>query len=131
GHPAACAVALANLRILQREQLVDRIKNDIGPYLQKQWAQLTEHRLVGEARMVGLMGAFEIVRDAETLERFDEKVGAGGVFRDHVTAQGLCLRASGDSIICAPPFILSHSEADKLIELTWKSLDLAATTLGV
>ena len=129
GHPAACAVALENLRIIQRENLVERIKTDIGPYLQEQWAKLVEHPLVGEARMVGLMGAFEIVKEKPSMERFNEKIGAGGVYRDHVTAEGLCLRATGDTIICAPPFTLSHAEADELMEKAWKALDLTAKTL--
>jgi putrescine aminotransferase len=129
GHPAACAVAIANLKILQRENLVERIRDDIGPYLQAKWAGLAEHPLVGEARMVGLMGAFELVKDQESLERFDEKVGAGGVYRDHVTAAGLCLRASGDTIICAPPFTLSHAEADELIDKAFIALDLTQKSL--
>ncbi|MDH3350854.1 MAG: aspartate aminotransferase family protein, partial [Gammaproteobacteria bacterium] len=72
GHPAACAVAMANLRILQREGLVARIRNDIGPYLQNGWRKLGEHPLVGDARMVGLMGALELVRSKDPVERFDE-----------------------------------------------------------
>jgi putrescine aminotransferase len=129
GHPAACAVAIANLKILQRENLVERIRDDIGPYLQAKWKALTDHPLVGEARMVGLMGAFELVKDKETLERFDQKVGAGSVYRDHVTATGLCLRASGDTIICAPPFTLSHAEADELIDKARIALDLTQKSL--
>jgi len=129
GHPAACAVAITNLQILQRENLVERIRDDIGPYLQAKWAALAEHPIVGEARMVGLMGAFELVKDEETLERFDEKLGAGAVYRDHVTATGLCLRASGDTIICAPPFTLSHAEADELIDKARVALDLTQKSL--
>jgi putrescine aminotransferase len=82
GHPVACAVAIANLKILQKENLVERIKEDIGPYLQAKWASLVNHPLVGEARMVGLMGAFEIVKNKDPMQRFDEKQGAGTVFRD-------------------------------------------------
>lgn len=129
GHPAACAVAIANLKILHREKLVERIRDDIGPYLQAKWATLAEHPLVGEARMVGLMGAFELVKDKETLERFDAKTGAGPTYRDHVTATGLCLRASGDTIICAPPFTLSHAEADELIDKALIALDLTQKSL--
>ncbi len=129
GHPAACAVAIANLKILHREKLVERIRDDIGPYLQARWATLAEHPLVGEARMVGLMGAFELVKDKETLERFDAKAGAGPTYRDHVTATGLCLRASGDTIICAPPFTLSHAEADELIDKALIALDLTQKSL--
>ena len=123
GHPAACAVAIANLKILQREKLVERVRDDIGPYLQEKWARLGEHPLVGEARMVGLMGAFEIVRNKEPMERFDEERGAGAIFRDAAIANGVCLRASGDTIICAPPFTLSRAEADELMEKAIRSLD--------
>jgi len=129
GHPAACAVAITNLKILQRENLVERIRDDIGPYLQAKWAALADHPLVGEARMVGLMGAFELVKDKRSMERFDSKVGAGAVYRDHVTASGLCLRASGDTIICAPPFTLSHAEADELIDKALIALNLTQKSL--
>ena len=123
GHPVACAVAIANLDILQREKLVERVRDDIGPYLQAKWHALAEHPLVGEARMVGLMGAFELVRDKETMERFDKDKGAGAVFRDNAIANGVCLRATGDTIICAPPFVLSHAEADELIDKTLRTLE--------
>jgi len=123
GHPAACAVAIANLRLIQKEGLVERIKSDIGPYLQDKWRALGEHALVGDTRMVGLMGAFEIVKDKSRLEKFDEKLGAGVVFRDTLMELGVCMRAVGDTIICAPPFVLSHEEADELIEKTWAALD--------
>jgi len=124
GHPASCAVAIANLKLIQRDRLVERIYDDIGPYLQQKWAALRDHPLVGDTRMVGLMGAFEIVKNKSPLERFEEKQGVGGICRDHLMANGLCMRAVGNTIICAPPFILSHSEADELIETTWKALDL-------
>ncbi|MBT8082223.1 MAG: aspartate aminotransferase family protein [Gammaproteobacteria bacterium] len=130
GHPVACAVALANLEILQRENLIERVRDDIGPYLQAKWKALAEHPLVGEARMVGLMGAFEIVRDKVTMERFDKDQGAGTVFRDTAIANGICLRASGDTIICAPPFVLSHAEADELIDKTLRTLEQTREALA-
>ena len=130
GHPAACAVAIANLRLIQEENLVERIKSDIGPYLQEQWRSLGEHELVGDTRMVGLMGAFEIVKNKTPVEKFEEKVGAGVVFRDTLMELGVCLRAVGDTIICAPPFVLSHSEADELIEKTRTALDRVRDVLA-
>ncbi len=130
GHPAACAVAIANLRLIQEENLVERIRTDIGPYLQDKWRSLGDHALVGETRMVGLMGAFEIVKNKMPVEKFDEKVGAGITFRDTLMELGVCLRAVGDTIICAPPFILSHSEADELIEKTRAALDRVQAKLA-
>jgi putrescine aminotransferase len=131
GHPVACAVAIANIKLIQKENLIEGIKNDIGPYLQEKWNGLAEHPLVGDTRMVGLMGAFEIVKSKDPLERFDEQHGAGVVFRDFLIEDGVCMRAVGDTIICAPPFVLTHAEADELIEKTWVALDKLRKALSV
>jgi len=130
GHPASCAVAIENIHILQREKLVERVRDDIGPYLQKAWKTLAEHPLVGEARMVGLMGALELVAAKDPLQRFEEKQGVGAICRDILTANGLVLRAVGDTIVAAPPLTLSHDEADELIEKTWKCLDLTQAEIA-
>lgn len=123
GHPAACAVAIANIRLIQSEELVERVRADIGPYLQERWLQLAEHPLVGEARMVGLMGAIELVRRKEPMERYPKKQAAGTRCRDFCIEEGLVMRAVGDTMIVAPPFILSHEEADELIDKAVKALD--------
>jgi putrescine aminotransferase len=130
GHPAACAVAIANIRLIQQQGLVDRVKSDIGPYLQERWHKLGEHPLVGETRMIGLMGALELVANKETLERFPEKRGAGTVCRDMFVENGLVLRAVGDTMVCAPPLVLTKEEADELVGKAWTCLDLTAKALG-
>ena len=66
----------------------------------------------------------------DTLQRFDEKRGAGTICRENLLANGVCMRAVGDTIICAPPFVLSHAEADEMIEATWKALDLTQQALS-
>jgi putrescine aminotransferase len=129
GHPAACAVALANIDIIERENLVERVANDIGPYLQNRWQELGDHALVGQARMAGLMGAFEIVADKATLERFDEKREAGVVVRDICIDMGVVLRAVGDSIVCAPPLTLTRAEADIIVDTAHRALDRALDVL--
>jgi putrescine aminotransferase len=130
GHPVACAVAIANIRLIQERGLVERVRNDIGPYLQQRWRKLGEHPLVGETRMVGLMGALELVASKDTLERFPEKRGAGTVCRDIFVENGLVLRAVGDTMVCAPPLVLAHEEADELVDKAWQCLDLTARALG-
>ena len=130
GHPAACAVAIANISLIKEQGLVERVRDDIGPYLQQRWAKLSEHRLVGETRMVGLMGALELVANKETLERFPEKRGAGTICRDLFVENGLVLRAVGDTMVCAPPLVLREEEADELVDKAWACLDLAAKALG-
>ena len=123
GHPASCAVAVANIELLRREQLPDRVKNDIGPYLAAKWSTLADHPLVGETRMTGLMGAFELVADKSSLTRFEESQGVGTLCRDISIGNGLVMRAVGDTMVVAPPLVLSHDEADQIVELAWKTLD--------
>jgi len=130
GHPASCAVALENIRILQREHLIERVRDDIGPYLKKGWQTLGEHPLVGEVRMTGLMGAIELVKNKDTLERFDEKQGVGTICRDVLVNNGLVMRAVGDTIVTAPPLVLTHAEADELIAKAWQCLDLTQKAIG-
>jgi putrescine aminotransferase len=129
GHPAACAVAIENIRLIRDLGLVERVKSDIGPYLQERWHKLAEHPLVGETRMTGLMGALELVSSKETLERFPEKLGVGTICRDFLVSNGLVMRAVGDTIVCAPPFVLTHAEADELVEVAWRCLDLTLEAL--
>jgi putrescine aminotransferase len=130
GHPAACAVAIANLKILRDEKLIERVKDDIGPYLLKGWKKLEQHPLVGEARMVGLIGALELVKNKDPMQRFEEKQGVGTICRDFLVANGLVMRAVGDIIVAAPPFVLTHEEADELVEIAWKCLDLTQEAIG-
>ncbi|MGF1658717.1 MAG: aspartate aminotransferase family protein [Rubrimonas sp.] len=121
GHPAACAAGIANLRILREEKLVERVRDDIGPYLKSRWMTLADHPLVGQARMLGLLGALEIVADKRTMARFPG--GAGARCRDLCVRNGLVMRAVGDTMIVSPPLILSYEEAEELVVRARKSLD--------
>jgi putrescine aminotransferase len=80
--------------------------------------------------MLGLLGALELVKSKDPIERFEEKQGVGTICRDFLVNNGLVMRAVGDTIVCAPPFTLSHEEADELIEKTWKCLDLTQQALS-
>src|SRR5690606_32261208 len=67
GHPVACAVALKNLEIIEREGLVERVRDRTGPYFAKVFAErIASHPLVGEVRTFGLLAGIEIVRDKAT-----------------------------------------------------------------
>jgi len=124
GHPAACAAALANLAIIERENLVGYVKDDIGPYLQARWRALGEHPLVGEARMIGLVGALELVpKKPSRTERFEPVGEVGTLCRDLSFKNGLIMRATRDAMILSPPLVLSHGEADELVARARKTLD--------
>jgi len=130
GHPGGCAAALANLAIMHREKLVDRVREDIGPYLKERWLKLAEHPLVGEARMTGLLGALELTPDKASRAGFAAEEGTVGLIcRDHSFREGLVMRAVRDSMIIAPPFVLSHAEADEIAATAWRVLDLTYADL--
>ena len=123
GHPAACAVASANIRILRDEGIIDQVRTETGPYLQKRWAELADHPLVGEVRGLGFLGAFEIVADKETRAQFEPSGSTGPLCRDIAANLGLVMRAVGDSMIISPPLIMSKDQIDELVDRAGKALD--------
>ncbi len=131
GHPASCAVALANINILRDEKIIENVKDNTGPYLQSKWRELAEHPLVGEARGVGFIGALELVKDKSNREFFESAGDAGQLCRDHCFDNGLIMRAVGDTMIISPPLIMNKEQIDELISIAIKCLDLTAHDLGI
>ncbi len=130
GHPVACAVALANLEIIEKEGLIERVRDDTGPYFRKALMEgLASHGIVGEVRTIGLMGAIEIVKDKETRERFPGDGAAAVVVRDHAIANGMMLRATGDTMILSPPLIWTRQTIDMAADRIARALDLAEVDL--
>ena len=129
GHPVAAAVALENLRILRDEKIIERVRQETGPYLQKRLRELADHPLVGEVRGVGMLGAIELVQNKQTRTRFPSERSAGMVCRGHCFANGLIMRAVGDTMIIAPPLVISKEEIDELVSKARLCLDLAAKEL--
>lgn len=121
GHPVAAAVALENIRLLRDEGIVERVRSSTAPYLQKRWAELADHPLVGETRGVGMLAALELVRDKRTRTRYEG--GAGMLCREHCFRNGLVMRAVGDTMIIAPPLVITHESIDELVTLARRSLD--------
>ena len=124
GHPVACAVALANIRLIQRERLVDSVRDETGPYLAQRFAELAAHPLVGEAQTCGLMGALQLVADHETGRAFAADQQIGMVCRGHCFANGLIMRAVGDRMIVAPPLVITREQIDAMVALIKRCLDL-------
>jgi putrescine---pyruvate transaminase len=131
GHPVCAAVALENLRILEEERIVERVRGDTGPYLQQRWRELAAHPLVGEARIVGMVGALELVPHKPSRQFFPDRGRVGGLCRDIALKNGLILRATWDAMLLSPPLVISRGEIDELIEKAWRTLDMTAAELGV
>jgi putrescine aminotransferase len=129
GHPVACAVALANLDIIEGQDLVGAAERQ-GVKLRAALAQaLAGHPLVGEIRGRGLIGAIELVEDRAAHRAFPSSRKVGATCRDFSVAEGLVMRACRDTMVFAPPLVISDDEIGELarraaraIDRTWESL---------
>ncbi len=130
GHPVAAAVALENLRILDEEGIVTRVREETAPYLKEKWEALADHPLVGEAKIVGMMGSIALTPDAASRAKFASDSGtAGFICRERCFANNLIMRHVGDRMIISPPLVITRDEIDTLIERAVKSLDEALAKL--
>jgi putrescine aminotransferase len=124
GHPVACAVALENLRILEEEKIVEKVREDTGPYLQEKFATLADHPMVGEAKMIGMMGSIALTPDKSARAPFAADAGTVGYMtRERCFANNLIMRHVYDRMIVSPPLVISKPDIDLLIERAWQSLD--------
>ncbi|MBX9756843.1 MAG: aspartate aminotransferase family protein [Pseudomonadaceae bacterium] len=128
GHPVAAAVALENIRILRDEKILEQVREQTAPYLQQRLRELADHPLVGEVRGLGMLGAIELVKNKSTRARYTDK-GAGMICRGHCFNNGLIMRAVGDTMIIAPPLVISKTEIDELLTKARLCLDLTLQDL--
>ena len=127
GHPVAAAVASANIDIIEREGMVEAVRDETGPYLQAKLAELGDHPLVGQVRGMAMVGALELVKDKATREPFHKDIEIAAKVRDYAIASGLMVRAVGDCLIMSPPLCITKAEIDELITLLTKALDAIYT----
>ncbi len=131
GHPTCCAVGLANLDLFDREHLVDRAAA-MGARLQQQARALRDLPAVGDVRGLGLMCGIELVADKATKA---PAVGVGAKVVAEARRRGLITRIRagqagehpiGDTICLAPPFVVTDSQVDRMIEILRESITAVA-----
>ena len=123
GHPVACAVALANLRVIEEEGLVERV-DALGRRLRDGLARaIGDHAHVGEVRGLGLLAGVEIVADRATRAPFDGDRQVAAKLRADMAGRGLVTRVL-DSVIClAPPFVTSDVQIDQIVDIVSGSIN--------
>ncbi|EAR59948.1 aspartate aminotransferase family protein [Neptuniibacter caesariensis] len=131
GHPVSAAVAIANIRLMKEENIVDYVANDIGPYFQQKLRDtLGEHPLVGHIEGVGLVAGIALVKDKATKELFPDDLDIGMICRDHCFNNGLIMRAVGSRMVLSPPLVISRDEVDELIEKARLCFDLTLKSVS-
>lgn len=122
-HPVSCAVSLCNIHLIEDLDLVGARGAQTAAYFQESLASLGDHPLVGQTRGIGMLGAIELVADKASGARFEPEGHAGGTCRDNCFANGVVMRAVGDTMFLSPPLVIANSEIDELFTLIRRSLD--------
>lgn len=130
GHPTACAVALKNIEIMERDGLVGNAKR-MEEEIRKGLAYLEEkHDIIRNSRAIGLLAAFELY-NPETGERFDPNLQAATKVVDECFDRKLILRAIGDfRVAIAPPLVINEQEVKDLIGIIDESITAFKKTLN-
>jgi len=121
GHPTCCAVALANIDILEREQLVERAAQ-LGRRLLDGLRALAPLPAVGDVRGLGLMAAVELVADKATRQPFPPEANVGPRVANELLKRGLFTRMVGETICLAPPLVTMPEQIDRIVEIIGESV---------
>jgi putrescine aminotransferase len=121
GHPTCCAVALANIDILERERLAERAAA-AGDRLLRGLRTLEPVDGVGNVRGLGLMAAVEVVRDKATKQQFPPEAGLTQKLTDALLDRGLYTRVVMDCICLAPPLVTTDAELDRIVNIVGETI---------
>jgi adenosylmethionine-8-amino-7-oxononanoate aminotransferase len=121
GHPTSCAVALANIAIIENEGLVARA-DEVGAHLNRSLQELEELPSVGNVRGKGMMAAVELVADKASKTPFPASAGVGVRVQKEMIKRGLFTRAVGDTICIAPPLVTPIETIDQLVQIIGESI---------
>ena len=122
GHPTGCAVALANLDVIEREGLRERAA-ELGQRLLTGLQSLAGHPHVGDVRGLGLMAAVEFVADKGTKAEFPPERAIGAKVHEATQRRGLFTRLRGDVYNLAPCYVTTDAQIDRMVSILGDSID--------
>ncbi len=123
GHPTACAAALANIDVIEKERLVERVRDDVGPRFQGALRKLAGHPGVAEARGFGLIGALELKRPPRGPLKDAAPNTLGLAAHNLAREEGVIVRGIRDLVALSPPLVVSHAELDRMFASLTRALD--------
>ena len=121
GHATCCAVALRNLEIYEKEDLVGRAEK-MGARMLAGLKTCAELKAVGEVRGLGLMCAVELVADRATKAGFDPAKNVINRVKAEMEKRGLFTRVVRDIILLAPPLVITEAQVDRVVEIVRESI---------
>lgn len=121
GHPVACAAALKNIEIIEREGLL-AYAAEIGAYFQARLQDLAGLPFVGDVRGTGLIGCVENVADKETKALLPDAVDIGKRISNVAETKGLLVRPVGHLNVMSPPLIITEAQVDFVVDTLGASI---------
>jgi putrescine aminotransferase len=121
-HPTPAAAALANLDVLEKGNLIARVHDEVGPYVQQELNEFAGHPAVGEVRGFGLIGALDLLpRGGKAALSPANPLGAkaAAIARE----EGVIVRGIRDLIAMSPPFTITRGEIDHLFAAVGRTLE--------
>ena len=128
GHPVACAAALKNIEIMEREKMFDNVK-DVGPYFMEQLNTLIDLPIVGQVRGKQLMACVEFVKNSDTKELFDEELDIGKRIANEADKRGLIVRPIVHLNVMSPPLTMTKEDVDFVVSTLRESIEAALVEL--
>ena len=120
-HPVCCAAALANIEIIEREEICAHVR-ETSPYFKANLETLLELDIVGDVRGEGFMFAIENVADKESKSLFPPEVAIGDRISAHARRMGLIVRPGGHLNIFSPPLTMNRADIEFLTDTLRKSV---------
>lgn len=121
GHPVACAAALKNIEIIEREDLLGHATT-IGRYFEERIGALADLPMVGEVRGKRLMLCVENVANKETRALFPDGIDVGKRISDACEAMGLMVRPMGHLNVMSPPLVIARDEVDFVADVLGEAI---------
>lgn len=121
GHPACCAAALANIAIIENDNICEHVL-EAGPHFESVLKALTDLPIVGDVRGSHFMIGIEFVQDKEKRQPFDDEIAIGMRVSQKAQERGLIVRPLGAMIVLSPPLILTIQQIDEIAGVLRESI---------
>ena len=121
GHPAASAAALANIDILEKEKIPQKVRTT-GKLFEDLLRGLDNLDIVGEVRGSHFMMGIEFVKNKNTKETYSDELAIGLKIANECQKRGLIARALGNILILSPTLILNEIEIRKIESILRESI---------
>ncbi|MEN1679588.1 MAG: aminotransferase [Planctomycetota bacterium] len=121
GHPVCCTASLKNLEIIEREGLLQKVRED-GPYLREQLETLRDLPTVGDIRGHHFMVCVESVANKETKETFPDSLNIGKMISNRCEEMGLIVRPVVHLNVLSPPLTLTRDQIDFCVDVLRRAM---------